>query len=165
MKWFWYVAREDELMIDCDGAILLEIAQKRIARSGLLIKKTFIVPSSSEDHFHLVVKLSESMGAVERQIWQLFFMDHVYRSVNNLFRALAKTPAPCLLISPHDWKKISEENPTSHSMSQTLFWRCPDAICNCEGKHKGPNLSGCGIGLKLRGGSDAANNLRLGTNK
>jgi hypothetical protein len=162
MKWYWYVARNDELMIDCDGAILLEIAQKRLERSGLSVKGIFITPSFSEDHYHLVVRLSKPMGTIERQVWQLFLMDHTYRSVNNLFRALAKIPAPCLLISPE--RKWLWTSPWKPGLSDR-FWRQPDAICECKEKHKGPNLSGCKIGLKLRGYSDAPNNLRLGTNK
>ena len=149
MDWFWYVARNNELMVDCDGVQLLEIAQKRLARSGLPVDTSVIFPSQNESHFHLVIKLTEPMNAIERQVWQLFLMDHVYRSVNNLFRALNGTPSPCLLISPRYWDR---------------FWRAPDAICHCEMKHKGPTLSGCEVGARLRGNSEAAQNFQLGTN-
>lgn len=150
MNWFWYVAKNNELMVDCDGVQLLEIAQKRLARSGLLVSDALVFPSQSESHFHLVVRLREPMNSIERQVWQLFLMDHVYRSVNNLFRALNGTPSPSLLISPQPWN---------------AFWREHDAICHCETKHKGPALSGCTVGASLRGNSEAEQNLKLGTNK
>lgn len=156
MKWFWYVAKPDELMVDLDGAILLAISQKRLERCGLPVLKTFISPSNSDDHFHLVVKLRYPMEVIERQIWQLYLMDHVYRSVNNLFRAHSGTKGASLLIAPIRW--------CCSGISQSDFWREPDGICTCKEKHSGPTFGGCKIGAKLRGNDDRRNE-KLGTNK
>src|SRR5579863_7506867 len=98
MKWFWYVAKDDELMMDCDSRTTLEIAMKRLEkargfedytdRKELLIKEVFVSPSHSKEHFHFVIRLKRPMSVLERMVWQLYFMDHVYRSVKNLFRVV-----------------------------------------------------------------------------
>jgi|SRR5208283_1939372 len=138
MKWFWYVARNDELMIDCDGLALVQMALRRLERSNLQFIKTFVNPSVSPDHFHLVIKLAENMPPMERQIWQLYFMDHVYRSVNNLFRVLYSVKSPCLLISHQKWVEP--------------FWRPPDMICGCKEKHSTlGKMKKCKTARMLRG--------------
>lgn len=151
MKWYWYVAKPDELMMDLDGSILLEICKKRLARSVLkdMIALEYITPSHTPDHWHYTLKLMEDMPPLKRQLWQLYFLDHVYRSLNNCFRVLENVPSPSLLISDHKW----DIGINIHLLEAgKMFWREPDAICNCKKKHTGPDMSGCKVGLKLRGG-------------
>ena len=140
-KWFWYVAREDELMMDLDGRAMLEIMQKRLERNtGRLQPRNLRVYSShSKEHFHAVIRLRKPMDAIERMVWQLFLMDHVYRSCKNLFRVLKGTPAPSLLISPNRW---------------THFWRDADATCGCSrDAHKDhKRILDCPAHFLLRGG-------------
>lgn len=155
MKWYWYVARDDELMMDCDGRALLEIAIKRLERSRDRIgpHQIFTTHSNSPDHFHLVVRLGRRMEVLERQVWQLFFMDHVYRSVKNLFRVIEGVPCPSLLISPERWLLSSEYNPPfpDDGYHPPTFWREPDATCRCK-SHKDPKkIWKCPAHKKLRG--------------
>lgn len=136
--WHWYVAREDELMIDLDGEVLLEIARKRLDRSPLEWRSAFVAGSSTDNHFHLVIRLKEEMPALQRQVWQLFLMDHTYRSVNNLFRAIAGVPAPSLLIAPQRW-------------NLQKFWRPADAMCHCKSHKNSEKIFDCPAHQKLRG--------------
>ena len=164
MKWFWYVARADELMMDCDGHTLLEIAVKRLQRSRDQIDplQIFVSSSYSTEHFHFIIRLRRKMGALERQIWQLFLMDHTYRSVKNLFRVLHKIPSPSLLISPYEWDtRIAQLNP--HGCLR--FWRKADAICWCE-SHKDPEkIWKCPAHIKLRGRRNELPGLRSRSRK
>jgi hypothetical protein len=150
MKWFWYVARNNELMMDLDGRALLEIAVKRLQRHQhartcervLPYHRTFVAGSHTADHYHLVIRLREPMEILERMVWQLYFMDHTYRSVKNLFRVIDDVRAPSLLISPGKWP-----------VGLVSFWRPPDAICNCEREiHKNQEkIVFCPAHIKLRG--------------
>jgi hypothetical protein len=147
MKWFWYVAREDELMCDLDSRTLLEIALKRLERSKeLQVRSTFVAPSQNDEHYHMVIRLAHPMLTLYRLTWELYFMSHVYRSVKNFFRALDGIPAPSLLISPCKWEigaAIGQEG--------VGFWRKPDTACNCE-SHKNPEkILTCPAHIKLRG--------------
>lgn len=144
-RWFWYVAAADELMMDCDGRVLLEIAQSRLQRDLLPVKQTFVAPSQKQDHFHFVVRLQKPMPVLERMVWQLYLMDHVFRSVKNLFRALEGNPAPSLLISPEDWAHIPRLGWTG------WFWRTWDATCDCPSHKDWKTIDQCPAHYMLRG--------------
>lgn len=142
--WYWYVAQDDELMMDCDGRVLLEIAQSRLQRDLLPVRQNFVACSQKADHYHFVVRLWEPMPVMERMVWQLYLMDHVFRSVKNMFRVLKESPAPSLLISPSDWQTIQ-------SVSRTPFWRKYDAVCNCESHKNWQRINVCPAHTLLRG--------------
>ena len=160
--WHWYVAQDDELMCDLDSRTLLEIALKRLDRVGcfketctsspaegpiLFVDSTFLIQSTNEEHYHLVIKLMQPISTIHRLTWELFLMSHTYRTVQNLFRALSNIPAPSLLISPYNWL---EENGKPNAQR---FWRSHDAACFCEnGIHKNPRMIlQCPAHIKLRG--------------
>lgn len=155
--WHWYAAQDDELMCDLDSRTLLEIALKRLERVGwfketpsnvpaknpvLFVDSTFLSQSTNDEHYHLVIKLEKPISVIHRLTWELFLMNHTYRTVQNLFRALDNIPAPSLLISPYNWL----EEPGK-------FWRSHDAVCFCEhGIHKNPRtIVKCPAHIKLRG--------------
>lgn len=146
-KWFWYVARSDELMIDVDSQVLLEIALKRLAKPELPIKakSMFVAESQSAGHFHFVVRLRRDVPEFWRMLYQLYLMDHVYRSVKNFERCFNATPGASLLISPHNW--------IHGGVNGQKFWRSPDAICHClAAKHKSQkSILTCPAHVALRG--------------
>ena len=166
-RWYWYAAHDDELMMDCDGRHLLEIALKRLERSlettktefntTLQVRSTFVSHSQNSEHYHFIVRLSSPMDILERIVWQLYFMDHVYRSVKNLFRALDGVKSPSLLISPIRWPYWINESTFCREMPspppEKCFWRKPDATCSCPlEKHKSPiEIVKCPAHIKLRG--------------
>ena len=164
--WFWYVAHDDELMIDCDGATLLQIAMKRLERAtrppdnrkglalerGLQVRGTWVAPSQSADHFHLCIRLAEPMDVLERMVWQLYFFDHVFRSVKNLFRTLDGVSAPSLLISPTVWEWCHDNAEVSiTSPNGSLFWRTYDAVCDCKNHKDRKKILTCPAHVHLRG--------------
>lgn len=169
VKWFWYVAREDELMCDLDSRTLLEIALKRLERhsmdgdtcgewkdsENLNVHSIFVSPSQNPEHYHMVIRLKKPMDTLYRLTWELYFMSHVYRSCKNFFRALEGVPAPSLLISPRQWHtepRLGIINGEEEKGVWT-FWRKSDAICVCpKENHKNPELIlECPAHKKLRG--------------
>jgi hypothetical protein len=154
-RWHWYVARQDELLIDCDSETILQIALKRLQKPApslpvhtLAVSDIFVAPSVGEKHFHLAVRLKCGLPVVHRIAWQLYLMDDCYRTVHNLFRSQKKGRAPILLISPHNWLC------SGVALNSTKrFWRSSDAVCFCPlPRHKSPNkILECPAHLKLRG--------------
>jgi len=150
-RWYWYVARADELMVDLDSQTLLEIALKRLANPDIElppVQTLFVAKSFSEGHFHMVVRLNGEYPAVRRMVFQLYLFDHVYRSVKNFTRLLDCSPAPCLLITPYNWQSSG-----SSINGKVRFWRQPDALCHCLiQRHKSPKaIVKCPAHIKLRG--------------
>lgn len=161
--WYWYAAQDDELMCDLDSRTLLEIALKRLERVGcfketctsspaegpiLFVDSTFLSQSTNDEHYHLVIKLLEPIPTIERLTWELFLMNHTYRTVQNLFRMIDGIPSPSLLISPYNW--LESQVLTGNG---TRFWRSHDATCFCKhGIHKNPRtILKCPAHIKLRG--------------
>lgn len=149
-KWYWYVARDDELMMDLDGQTLLEIALKRLNKPeySIPVRRIYVGPSTSKDHYHMAVQLAPDgkYPLLWRLTLQLYLMDHVYRSVKNFTRALTEIPAPSLLISSHNWQITS-------TLNSGTFWRAPDALCLCPvQRHKSHEaIWTCPAHTKLRG--------------
>ena len=140
--WHWYVAQDDELLIDLDSRVLLEIALKRMRDSSRLevaplqIDRIFVASSTKPDHFHLAIKMLYPMSVLYRMTWQLFLYDDVNRAVHNLFRALDGNPSPCLIISPSNWLTCSAVA-LKPEIQVGEFWRSHDAVCTCPvGTHK-----------------------------
>lgn len=153
-KWFWYVARPDELLIDCDSKTLLDLFFRRLERVNpdlpydLDVKQIFVAESAKENHFHIAVQLEKGIPAIHRAIWQLYLMDDVYRTVNNLWRSILHTDdSPILIISPKNWLC------SGVAVNSGKFWRNPDAVCICEREiHKNPKtIWNCPAHLRLRG--------------
>lgn len=149
---YWYVAKNDELMCDLDSQTLLEIALKRLNDPRLPYpdlepRNVFLADSNSPGHYHMVVQIKKNLPEMRRMIFQLYLMDHVYRSVKNLMRALDSKPAPSLLISPHNWLC------SGVALNSGKFWRNPDAVCHCHlSRHKSQEkIWECPAHLQLRG--------------
>jgi len=152
--WHWYVARENELLIDCDSRTLLQIAMKRLedtqrireAEIPLEVERTFVAPSNNPDHFHFAVLVKNKLSPIVQMTWQLFLMDDVNRSVHNLFRVVNLYKAPSLLISPHNWL-------TDNRYETNSFWRSHDAVCQCDSRvHKNKDtILQCPAHIRLRG--------------
>lgn len=152
-RWYWYVAQDDELMMDLDGRVLLEIAESRIQRDLVpkgLVRYIYVTPSQNPDHFHFVVKLWKCMPVMQRMVWQLYLMDHVYRSVKNMFRVLDGTPSPSLLVSPKDWHETPPAFNGEHHCIVT-FWRQWDATCGCVSHKDAKKIWDCPAHQRLRG--------------
>jgi hypothetical protein len=163
----WYVAHNDELLIDLDEymrptksgcpwgeAFFRRRLRDAMAAGKLKVKEVWLVNSSSEHHYHAIVRIEPIWGKtenvdsprwsptdVERLVWQLHLGSDLYRGRADLMRLARNVYGPSLLIR-HE--KI--EN----------FYREPDAICDCTKKHdtEGQHALGedaCPIWLHYRG--------------
>lgn len=149
MTWCWYVAKPDELLLDVEdrqgngGAVLKwtrAALQAAIESERLNVRELYLYRSSRERHYHIVVRLADTMPELERLAWELALRSDASRGRSNIMRSIKGIGAPDLLISPKTWPG---------------FYREPDAVCNCEGKHSGPGghetMARCAVGKKLRG--------------
>lgn len=142
--WFWYVAREDEIMLDVDGVayggsilgasrVRLEAAMK----AGLLkIKDAYIYRSATRGHYHIVLQLDAPMPAYQRCAWEMQLRSDIYRGRCNLMRLALGVRSPSLLIAPKRW---------------AAFYREPDESCTCADKHDMTVMAECPAALALRG--------------
>jgi hypothetical protein len=128
----WYVAHNDELLIDIDepqkpvrgGPYIEKFFRQRLRdaiRAGLLaVHDVWIVPSTTNGHVHIAVQLAAPLPILERLVWQQHLGSDLYRGKSDLMRLARGKPAPSLLI---------EAEPIPR------FYREPDYVCPCTRKH------------------------------
>lgn len=129
---YWYIAHENELLIDLDSYIRPtrsgepwgEVFFRRRLRSAiksnkLSVKQIQLIPSTTANHFHAIITLSKSMNTLERLIWQLHLGSDLYRGRADLMRYARGMNAPSLLIT--QWMIPN--------------FRKHDYKCTCEKKH------------------------------
>jgi len=153
----WYLAADDELLIDLDGALrptkngapwIEEFFRKRLRNAvadKLLAlradRPVWLVRSATPGHYHAFVRLYDTMCAGERFTWQLHLGSDLYRGRADLMRLWRGKAAPSLLIEPEPIER---------------FYRPPDYLCACTGKHKieeqlAAGRNACPVWLKVRG--------------
>lgn len=145
----WYLAHDNELLIDLDdasrpaksGGTWLEIFFRRRLRNAiedgkLPVSEVWLCPSTSERHYHAFVRLATAMTQLERLVWQLHLGSDLYRGRADLMRAARGFPAPSLLIRPEPIKD---------------FYREPDRCCPCTTKHVTAEAPACEVWRELRG--------------
>lgn len=133
MIWYWYVAQNNEILLDLDSRYRVQTAIEKLekARVRLEINRVYIKRSYSEDKYHAVVKIDARLSQMERSIWAWWLGSDPIRAMYNLMRIEHKVQSPDLLISPKQWEG---------------FWRPHDYICSCKSKHKGLDLcSSCPV--------------------
>lgn len=157
---YWYVAHDDELLIDLDdymrptrtgcpwGEAFFRLRLRDAMNAGKLqILSVWLVPSNSDRHYSAIVQLSNStpLNLIQRLIWQLYLGSDLYRARADLMRAANGVPNPSLLILP---KPIRG------------FYRKPDAQCSCTEKHsteqqfeRMQNGGACAVWVRYRGRS------------
>lgn len=144
MTWFWYVATDQELMLDLDSKVAgshfgaTRVRLEAAIRSELLdvLDYLYVYRSGTAGHYHVVIPLRRPMGNVERFAWEMQLRSDLYRGRSNIMRAVRGVPAPGLLIAPRPWKD---------------FYRPPDARCDCKAKHGWRNFGACPAANVLRG--------------
>lgn len=128
----WYIARENELLLDIDGGnqrlsqsdgTKLEMFFRRRLRDAVLdrlikVDHIWIEPSITPGNFHVFVRLSGPMTLQRRLIWQSWLGSDLYRARADLMRADLSHLFPSLLILPKE-----------------IGYRKPDAVCGCSTKH------------------------------
>jgi len=136
---YWYVAHDDELLLDLDDymrptktgcpwgeAFFRRRLRNAMAAGKLKVSEVWLVRSTSERHFHAIVRTSSFINRsdlaaqVSRLIWQLHLGSDLYRGRADLMRAVRGFPCASLLI---------RDEPIPN------FYRKPDAQCDCTKKH------------------------------
>lgn len=146
---YWYLAHEDELLIDLDnaarptrnGAPWLEMFFRRRLREAIAGEKldvlgVWLAPSTSERHYHAAVHLARPMPAIARLVWQLHLGSDLYRGRADLMRAARGFDAPSLLI---------------RSAPMPEFYRKADHVCLCNTKHVTSENPACDVWRRFRG--------------
>jgi hypothetical protein len=151
----WYLAHEDELLLDIDdytrptkdgapwGEIFFRRRLRAATESGKLnVKGLYVAESSTRGHFQIAIRLERNCPLLERLCWQLHLGSDLYRGRADLMRAARGIAAPSLLIRPDAWPSL---------------YRKADAVCSCTRKHVTSELSElnkserCPIWQKYRG--------------
>jgi len=146
----WYLAHDDELMLDLDeymrptkkkgGVWGEEFFRKRLRDSildgKLNVQDVYLFHSHSEQHYQAIIRLKESMPLVERLVWQLHLGSDLYRGRCDLMRAARGVLAPSLLI---------------RAEPINAFYREPDRVCKCTTKHRTEDPPDCEVWRELRG--------------
>lgn len=142
MRYYWYVARENELFCDLDltdktlKRLLLARARLRGAKeSGALNWEEFtFYQSLTPYHYHLMVKTHVSLDPYARILWESRFCDDMYRNNMNFARLQVGGRSWSLLITP---------------IARSNYWRPCDFSCACPKKHKADVMAECPVAKGL----------------
>jgi len=145
----WYLAHDDELLIDLDDymrkaksgepwgeAYFRKRLRTAIDSKKLEVKGVWLDYSNSKSHFQAVVRLVSPMSVIERLVWQLKLGSDLLRGQSDLMRAVRGIKHPSLLIRH---KEIRD------------FYREPDRTCPCTKKHITEEAPDCPVWRELRG--------------
>lgn len=140
--WFWYVASNYELFIDCDryaesiGHIRRRL-QGAIECKVLDVKNLHNFKSSTENHRHIIIELHVPMQPMKRYAWEMLLHGDIYRAASNIMREEAK--------------KVAKEISVDVLISKNILHRKEDAICFCKHKHTKTVMLKCQSAYILRG--------------
>jgi hypothetical protein len=138
--WFWYFARPNELLCDLDSEYAVAsfcFKLKRAVRNkSLRVKDALIRESNAAGKYHAVVVLRNELSEGERILWQTWLGSDRVRELYNAMRVERGVSHPNLLIRRHAIKEF----------------RNYDAVCKCDGKHKGlAKCRACPVMRKIHG--------------
>lgn len=123
-RWYWYIGRETELLLDLDSSTAVWYAVQKLRRNMrrefLPVSEVHLFRSLAPDHFHMFVILKQTMPAMERAIWECQLMSDLKRVQYNLMRSLRGLSGADLLITDRVYSGV----------------RQPDYTCDCAAKHK-----------------------------
>lgn len=139
---YWYVANELELFVDLDlkrhslKRTLLARARLRgaMAKGVLQVEHFTFYDSVTPFHYHLMIKLKSPMAEPKRILWESRLCDDLFRNNMNTARLLETGRSWSLLIS---------------AVPREGYWREPDYVCECAGKHRAEVMANCPIAKSL----------------
>ncbi len=141
-RYFWYIAKANELFCDLDLSkknlerILLARARLRGAKKhgALDFEAWYPYQSESKYHYHFMVQLKHDLDPFRRILWESRLCDDMYRNNMNFARLVETGKSWSLLITP---------------IERRSYWRPPDFVCECPAKHKADIMRNCPIAQKL----------------
>ena len=138
-KWYWYVARDNELFIDLDRYKesinhIRRRLQGAIEYGALNVENVHLFLSLRHNHRHLVVILKKPLqNRYEAFAWEMLLHSDIYRTAANIMRYSRNVPSSDILIS------------------RKLLHRQSDDTCKCEAKHNRAAMETCAAAIALRG--------------
>lgn len=151
MRWFWYVARPNEIFVDLDSpaattralsVLRRALNVKRTAKTPLLklgILGVWLYPSEAEGHSHLIVVLKNNLSFIDRTAWSLWLGTDQIRAAYVMERFLSFACRNDASI-PDGWVDSVIDNPSFPtellSVRHEYGFRKPDTFCFCKEKHK-----------------------------
>jgi hypothetical protein len=148
----WYIAHDDELLVDLDrcyrkheksgrleGEIFFKHRLYDAEDAGLFELHdfgTYLIASATPGHMHGYVRLKRPMALVERLTWQSWTGSDFLRSRADWMRFARGIKYPSILEEPAAIRN---------------FYRGPDYVCECPGKHKSEERPDCEVWRLLRG--------------
>lgn len=136
-KW-WYVGRENEILLDLDSERAVRMAMDRIRRNlraGLLVVDTIhFYRSPTPGHAHMFVTLKKPMCPLERATWALHLGSDLARGLASIMRGCRGVGGADLLIA-----------------NQRYDVRGPDHTCDCNSHKTRAAQRACPVMRELRG--------------
>ncbi len=143
-RWFWYVARPNEIFVDLDSGKAISRALS-VVRRALLVKPTaktplnklpiesvWLYPSGTEGHAHLILVLAKELTVIEKVSWSLWLGTDQIRAAYVIERFLAFWRSADVRSGRSDYE-IQAEILATH---EVYGFRKPDTFCYCKDKHK-----------------------------
>ena len=156
MIWYWHVAYDDEIFIDCDRYEKSIDHIRRRLQGAIEYSRLSVIHVESRDslspgHKHIIIRLDKPISPMERFAWELIFHSDIYRTASNMMRVSHGITAADILIT------------------DKIFSRTPQAQCTCEKKHNYEQMKICPAAMHLRGndrtrgffGRTSTNNCRF----
>lgn len=136
MKNYWYIARENELLLDCDKGFnrkdaehILRIVQREGCTRRLRINT--IEPSSTPGHFHVSIFVYD-LNEGEKMALAVMLGSDRHREILAHFQLLKNWTNPYLVVSNREWLNRLPDNVCFHRN-----WR----KCSCLRKIQHPPIS------------------------
>lgn len=139
--WHWYFSQDNELFCDIDDRPetdrRIQVARGRLrgamAARRLEVADYWIYHSQNAHHHHLMIRLCSPMPALQRLMWERRLVDDNNRGDFNLARLASFGESLSLLIS-REYRRD--------------YWRGPDYVCKCSGKHTQEAMALCPIAIQ-----------------
>ena len=133
---YWYSARDNEIFLDLDSnratARALSVLRLAIVKKHLDVGAIWLYGTPTRGHAHMIIELKQRVEWGTRLSWSIWMGNDRLRVAYILERFQRGVPHQDLLIA-----------------KQSYEFRGPDAVCECEEKHKQPRITSKCPAMKL----------------
>lgn len=152
---FWYAAKDNEIFLDLDSnravARALSVLRLAIRKRDLPVKAVWLYSTLTTGHAHMIVVLRVKMAWETRLSWSLWLGNDRLRVAYVLERHARSFGC--------NHNLLKEDGGCGHDLLVTPYeyFRTPDDMCLCEGKHKDPKITDkCEAMMRLLGDQRSA---------
>jgi hypothetical protein len=139
-RWYWYVGRSNELLLDYDSerraAFGILKLRRNMRERKIRVRSVRTYRSHTPDHWHVIVTLAHGMEPLMRAEWERQLLSDNRRAGYFVMRTLAGITTGDVLIADREYPEF----------------RKPDHECGCKEKHKRDAITGtCPVTRELWG--------------